>query len=184
MDMYGADFSGGYTAQMFADIGLPGGPGVLARRVVMEDSDELVRIQRGSRKKDLGYMCSGGDELSFNGMRSILIKTIVVAHQDIASGMRREDPRRIPRNTKTGVVYSENHDFRSAVSFLFSQQRVFDDEGWVVGHYSAFNAYCQLLELDAPRLRRMILNEFDGLERIVREEIPRKEFRAPVAENV
>lgn len=181
MDMHGADFSGGYTPPIFADTGLPGGPGVLARRVVTENSDELVRIQHGSRKKELGYMCSRGGEMSVNGMRSILIKTIVLAHQDIVSGMRREDPRRIPRNTRTGVVYSENHEFRSAVSFLFSQQQVFDVDGKVIGHYSAFNSYCQLLELDAPRLRRMILDEFEGLDKIVREEIPRKEFRAAVA---
>lgn len=150
--------------------------------IINEDSDELLRIHRKNTPEFSECLLDGYEtNLHAQRQRSLLARVVHSAYEDLALAMTKPTPRYNVRMIAGKQSKSENFNFRSAVEFFFGHEAVRDEQGFVVGHYSAFNSYCQLLGLNAPRIRAMFLKRFDGLDRIVSEIIKDKEFMAPVA---
>ena len=147
---------------------------------VTEDCEALVRVHQRGAGKDLGYMNAGLHKDSAKGLRSLLAAVLEVAYRDLASGMAKPNPMQISRRVGTKTLSNDNHEFQSAVSFFFGQRPATNDDGVSMGWYSAFNAYCALLDMDAGRIRRTLLDRFDGLADLVFLCIRNPDFVAPV----
>lgn len=153
--------------------------GVLRRVIITERSEELLRIHNAIDDELANdYLDSFSDDHAPRH-RSLLARVVGLAFEDIATGMRRADPRYIERRVRGETIRIEDSEFRSAVNFFFGQNPVLDDEG-MMGWYSALGAYTQLMEMNAARMRKLVLERFDGLEEIVKEIIPNIRFRAPI----
>lgn len=151
------------------------------RVVISEASVELSRMQDKGRGSSSGYMHTSVGVFTEEVCRSVFIKVIALAYQDIVLAMKRPDPRFTTRKGPgASLVNQENYDFRSAVSFFFMQSKAFDSQNRFRGYFSAFNSYCVLLGLDAPRARRTLLDAFPTLEALVQSYIPNPDFRAAV----
>lgn len=147
---------------------------------ITEDCEALVRVHQRGSGKDLGYMGGGFSQNSVKGLRSLLAAVLESAYRDLASGMSKPNPMQVSRRVGGKTIFNENHDFQSAVTFFFGQFPATDDDGESLGWYSAFNSYCALLDLDAERIRRTLLDRYDGLADLVFACIRNPNFVAPV----
>lgn len=147
---------------------------------VTEDCEALVRVHQRSAGKDLAYMDGGINNDSATGLRSLLAAVLEAAYRDLASGMAKDDPMQRNRRVGAKTVSNDNHEFQSAVSFFFGQYPLTDDDGVSLKWYSAFNSYCKLLDMDAGRIRRTLLERFEGLGDIIFLCIRNPDFVAPV----